>query len=186
MSPRRVALVASAALAAPVLLVACAGGAATPHLGVKGEVTPVNQRVPGPPLAGQRIDGGTFDVATARGSVVVVNAFGSWCGPCKTETPALQSVYDATKARGVQFVGLAVRDTVPKLQAFVQRYGVTYPVVQDADGGILARVPGLAEVNGPPNTLVLDRRGRVAARWVGPVLGSQLRAAVEAVAAEPA
>lgn len=167
-----------------VLLTGCGGSGGGGHLGVKGEVTPVGQRVAGPALAGQALGGGTYDLAAQRGKVVVLNTFGSWCTPCKAEARGLQQVAAATQGAGVGFVGLAVRDTPDNMAKFRDTYGVTYPLVLDPDGGLLARIH---EVPGaPPNTLVLDRRGRVAARWIGGVLGSQLQAVVQTVAAEPA
>lgn len=168
------------------LLAACGGGTTTEgSLGIRGEVAPVANRVAAPQLAGPRVDGGSWDLAALRGKVVVVNAFGSWCVPCQQETPALQAAHAATQDKGVEFLGLGERHTLPKLREFMQRYGVTYPAVLDTDGSIIARLRQLP-VSAVPSTLVVDRQGRVAARWVGPVLGSQLRQVLDTLAAEPA
>lgn len=183
---RRSALLLAALLAVPALAACGSEGSAAPELGARGEIAPAGQRVPAA-VRGPLASGGDFDLAALRGKVVVINAFGSWCTPCKQEAPALNQAYAATRARGdVEFVGLAIRDTVPKLREFAAQYAVAYPLVQDEDGGILARIPALAVVPGPPSTLVLDRQGRVAARFIGKVLGSQLEGTVAAVAAEPA
>lgn len=184
MPRRRAALPAALGLAVPLLLTACSGGGPDPHLGVRGEVAPTGERVPAPGLRGPLVSGGRFDLAATRGKVVVLNAFGSWCTPCKEEAPALSSVARASETKGVQFVGLTVRDTPDKAAAFARDNGVTYPLVQDDDGALIARIPQLP--GAPPSTLVLDRRGRFAARFLGPVLGSQLQAVVDQVAAEPA
>lgn len=183
-SDQRRALLAGLALATAQLLAACGGSAAAaPKLGAAGEITPVGERVPGPGLSGPQVTGGTYDFAAQRGHVVVINAFGSWCGPCQEEAPALAVVAKQTMPTGVRFVGLTVRDTPDKAAAFASTYGLGYPVVQDDDGGLAARLGGQV-VPSPPTTLVIDKQGRLAARFLGPVLGSQLRDVVDRVAAE--
>jgi peroxiredoxin len=167
-----------------VTAVAACGGSADTELGTRGEIAPPGERAAAPALSGRLLDGGTFDLAATRGKVVVLNVFGSWCTPCADEAPALEATYQATQGRGVEFVGLVERDAPDKTRAFVKTYGLTYPAVMDDDGGLVARFRALP-VSAVPSTVVLDRSGRVAARWVGPVLGSQLRPVVERVAAEP-
>jgi thiol-disulfide isomerase/thioredoxin len=66
----------------------------------------------GPELAGEDLlqPGKQIKVSNYAGKVVVLNIWGSWCGPCRTEMPELQRVYDRTKDSGVQFLGIDVRD----------------------------------------------------------------------------
>src|SRR5882724_10861620 len=62
--------------------------------------------------------------------VVVLNIWGSWCGPCRAEMPGLQRVYDQTKDSGVQLLGIDVRDDIRSApEDFVRDRGVTYPSI---------------------------------------------------------
>ena len=138
-------------------------------------------------LSGRTLDGQQFDVADHRGEVVVVNVWGSWCPPCIAEAPALQQVWEQTEGQGVQFVGIDFRDNVDSARAHEKRFGTTYPSIDDPSGETLLQLRGSLPPRAVPSTLVLDRQGRVAARVLGQVRASTLRALVsDAVGERPA
>ena len=138
-------------------------------------------------LSGRTLDGARFDVADHRGEVVVVNVWGSWCPPCIAEAPALQQVWEQTEADGVQFVGIDFRDNVDSARAHERRFGITYPSIDDPAGETLLQLRGTLNPRAVPSTLVLDRQGRVAARVLGQVRASTLRALVsDALGERPA
>jgi thiol-disulfide isomerase/thioredoxin len=68
------------------------------------------------------------------GQVVVVNIWGSWCGPCRVEAPELEIVHQQTQASGVRFLGIDVRDLRSAAEDFVTAHGVTYPSIFDPPG----------------------------------------------------
>ena len=112
-------------------------------------------------LTGSTLKGGTFDLATVKGKPVVVNFFASWCPPCNQE--ASEVVAFAKAHPDVQVVGVATNDKPFDTQAFVKKYGITYPVVMDLDGSI-----GNAwGVTGIPTTFFIDRNGTVQSSIVG-------------------
>jgi len=129
-------------------------------------------------LSGKTLDGARFDVADHRGEVLVVNVWGSWCPPCIAEAPALQQVWEQTEADGVQFVGIDFRDNVGSARSHERRFGITYPSIDDPSGETLLLLRGQLNPRAVPSTLVLDRQGRVAARVLGQVRASTLRALV--------
>lgn len=118
------------------------------------------------------------------GEVVVINVWGSWCGPCIEETPDLEEVATGFRDAGepVQFIGVNSRDSVPSALAFQDRFEVSYPSLQDDGGRTRAQLEGLAVAT--PTTMVLDPQGRLAARVSGQVEASTLRGLVEDVLAE--
>ncbi len=149
-------------------------------------VVPPGQRDPAPDFVGPLLDGGTFDLADARGDVVVLNVWGSWCAPCRAEAPALVAVAEATQDDGVQFVGVNTRDTTTAAQAFEKEFDVSYPSVVDGDGRLLLAFRDTLPPAAIPSTLVIDREGRMAARVVGPISETSLADLVDEVAQEPA
>ncbi len=145
-------------------------------------VEPAN-RQPAPRLAGPEVTGGTYDPASTAGAVTVVNFWASWCAPCRAETPNLEAVAEQTKASGVKFVGVNVKDSKAAAQSFLRDKGVTYPSLYDDDGTIVARWPVAVTL---PSTVVIDREGRIAARFSSAVEESDLLPVVQRVLAEPA
>lgn len=135
-------------------------------------------------FAGKTLDGEPFDVRNYRGDVVVVNVWGSWCPPCIAEAPALQQVWTETRPLGVQFVGINTRDNPSAARAHEKRFGVTYPSIDDDGGRLLLSLRGSLPPQAIPSTIVLDRRGRVAARVLGQVRAATLRALVKDALAE--
>src|SRR4051794_12906447 len=136
-------------------------------------------------VTGKLLDGSSFDLSAWRGKVVVVNFWGSWCAECRDEAQALQQVYDDDKSKGVEFLGVDIRDDVPSALDYQRKYAITYPSMNDPDNLLALRFRGVPP-NATPTTLVLDRSGRIAARQSGSILYPQLRALVNRVLAEPA
>jgi thiol-disulfide isomerase/thioredoxin len=136
-------------------------------------------------VTGQLLDGARFDLSAWRGKVVVVNFWGSWCAECRDEAQALQQVYADNKNKGVEFLGVDIRDDVPSALNYQRTYGIGYPSLNDPDNLVALRFRGIPP-NATPTTLVLDRTGRVAARQSGSILYGQLRDLVDRVLAEPA
>ncbi|MFD6563494.1 TlpA family protein disulfide reductase [Micromonospora profundi] len=140
-----------------------------------------DQRSAPPKLAGELLTGGTYDISEARGQVVVVNFWGSWCAPCRAEADDLEAVYQATKGSGVSFLGINVQDQRDKAKAF-EEGRVTYPSLFDPASRLAL------DLDIPPNTVpatvVLDREGRVAVVIRAAVKQEGLRPIVERVAGE--
>jgi thiol-disulfide isomerase/thioredoxin len=147
---------------------------------------PEAQRRPLAPIAGDSLlaPGQTVSSTQSRGQVVVVNIWGSWCGPCRGEAPALEQVAAASAARGVTFLGVDVRDDRDAAADFVRSRGITYPSIFDPPGRSLLALSGYPR-NAVPSTIVLDRAHRVAAVFLTAVLASDLQPVVDRIAAEP-
>lgn len=135
-------------------------------------------------LAGQTLDGAPLDLAAWRRQVVVINVWGSWCSPCRKEASDLAAVYQQTHRRGVQFVGIDVRDQVAAAKSFTDAFGIKYPSLFDEDSSLLLTFSGSVPVSAIPSTLVLDQQGRVAATVVGVVDRTTLKGLVTDLLAE--
>jgi thiol-disulfide isomerase/thioredoxin len=149
----------------------------------KGEVIPASDRKSAPQVDGTLLDGGSWDLGAQHGKVVVLNFWGPWCPPCRVETPDFDAAYKATKADGVEFVGVAVRDSEENVRAFYQDHRISYPTLFDRPGKTIQRFRDL-RVNGFPFTIVIDKQGRVAAVYPTPLVREDIQPVVTTLAAE--
>jgi thiol-disulfide isomerase/thioredoxin len=110
--------------------------------------------------------------------------WGSWCAPCRTESPQLEKVYAATQGLGVQFLGIDVRDSRDAARDFVTEAKVTYPSIFDPE---IRTAIGLGRgypTSVVPTTSVLDRQHRVVAVFLRALLAEDLQPVVQRVAGE--
>jgi cytochrome c biogenesis protein CcmG/thiol:disulfide interchange protein DsbE len=109
--------------------------------------------------------GGTSSLAQYRGKPVLLNAWASWCPPCKSEMPLLQRAQERMQRGGGTVLGVDVQDDRDSALAFLRRKGVTFPSLRDRDRSYVHRLG----VTGYPESFLIDRRGRVVALNRGPI-----------------
>lgn len=148
------------------------------------DLYPLGERLPAPPLQGTTLDGDPLALSDLAGDVVVLNVWGSWCAPCRAETPALVRVAGERADDGVSFVGINTRDNPSAAKAFVRSFNVPYPSMEDAEGLLLLAFRDTIPTSVVPTTVVIDRQGRIAARIIGPVTYNTLNGLLDDVAAE--
>ncbi|WP_033319489.1 TlpA family protein disulfide reductase [Streptomyces yerevanensis] len=190
----RTALFTCGAAVAALLLSACGSGGTKGGGGGTGFVTGTDgiatvekaERAAAPDLSGKTIDGKQLDVADYKGDIVVLNVWGSWCGPCRLEAKNFVKVSEDLKDQGVQFVGINTRDTSTKpAVAFEKEYGVTYPSLYDPTGKLMLRFEkGTLNPQAIPSTIVIDREGRIASRSLQALSEDKLRKMLKPILAE--
>jgi len=118
---------------------------------------------PAAEFAVKGIDGGTVNLAAARGKVVLLNFWATWCGPCRMEVPDLVELQKKYQDR-LQVIGLVVDDAdEDAVRKFAKHYSINYPVAMATDemriqfGG----VPAL------PTSFIIDAQGRVVQKHIG-------------------
>ncbi|WP_328965068.1 TlpA disulfide reductase family protein [Streptomyces virginiae] len=129
-----------------------------------------------PATAGDDLGGKPVGLDDFRGQVVVVNVWGSWCGPCRAEADDLARIERRTRDRGVRFLGINTRDPDrATARSFVRTHGLDFPSLHDPTGELLLRFPpALLNPQAIPSTLVIDRRGRIAVSIGGAVTEDEL------------
>ncbi|CAB4659809.1 MAG: redoxin family protein [Actinobacteria bacterium] len=171
-------------IAAILLLVGCGGGSSTDgaesFIAGNGTVTflKAETRFPAPAISGEGIDGNM--IRAQEGKIKVINVWASWCAPCRAEAPTLQAL--SKKYSDVSFVGILTRDNVATAKAFIKRFEITYPTL--VDDRILLDFHDSLLANAIPSTLLVDKKGRVAARISGEITVASLTDLIDRLVAE--
>jgi len=138
------------------------------------------ERPQAPDFTLERLDReGQLTLSSLEGKAVLLNVWASWCIPCKEEAPFLEQAWQQNRKRGLVVVGLDAKDFRRDARRFVERFGLTFPIVYDGPGDTL----GGYGLTGFSETFVLDRQGKVVAAFAGAVNAEEerarLRAAIE-------
>jgi peroxiredoxin len=148
------------------------GRSAQPALPPVGEVNK-----PAPDFVLPGLDGKDVRLSDYRGKVVLVNFWGTWCEPCKDETPALQSAYRQLGDQGLVIIGIDLNNQersgaegTSDVRAFTERYGVTYPIAMDV-AGEMARAFQIYPI---PTSFFIDPDGTIRYVRAGPIAAQEI------------
>lgn len=116
---------------------------------------------------------GDLSLSDYRGQVVLVNIWATWCNPCRVEMPTMQRLYEEMEGEDFEILAVSVdaasgtTDEYGRpggdLAAFVEEYGLTFPILHDPSGAIQRRY----QTTGVPESWVVDREGTVVKKWAG-------------------
>jgi thiol-disulfide isomerase/thioredoxin len=137
-----------------------------------------SDRIAAPALSGMTLSGKNYTYNV--GQVAVVNVWASWCAPCRAEAPTLAALSE--KYTDVAFMGILTRDNPVNAEAFARRFALPYPTL--IDDAVLIGFRNSLPANAIPSTVLIDKRGNVAARISGEVTYSSLAELIEKVSAE--
>ena len=118
---------------------------------------------PAPDFTGTDINGKTVKLSDYKGKVVLLDFWATWCPPCRKEIPGFVDLYSTYKSRGLVVIGVSMDDATAEVIATVSRLKLNYPVLMGdeylgaAYGGVL----------GLPVTFLIDRDGKIRARYQG-------------------
>ncbi|MAV72762.1 MAG: thioredoxin [Halieaceae bacterium MED-G27] len=121
---------------------------------------------------------GALAMDDLEGSVVYLDFWASWCGPCRLSLPALDTIYQELKDQGLIVAAITVDAVEEDALDFLQRYPVSYPIAFDSSGD----VPSAFAVNGMPSGYLIDRSGNVRALHVGFKRGDEVALRDEIIA----
>ena len=115
---------------------------------------------PAPSLVAQELSGQTFDLATQRGKVVVVNFWATWCPPCRKEMPVLDAFYRKYHSQGLEMIGMSVDRPHDSSEVRTVMQSYSYPAAMSED----AKVNEFGSPDTVPTTFVVDSKGIVRAK----------------------
>lgn len=122
---------------------------------------------PAPAFTLKTVDGKTVRLSDYRGKTLVVNVWGSWCPPCRIETPDLVAEAEAGAPRGVVFLGVDTTEPAGVVRAFVAAKGIPYPQAVTTSDGEFAKA---YDIRNYPTTFVIGPDGVLRARHADNVL----------------
>jgi peroxiredoxin len=123
--------------------------------------------------------GKSFSLATYKGQVVVVDFWASWCGPCRKSLPELDDLQARFASQGVKVVGISLDTDASAMTAFLEKVPVRFSILHDPAG----QTGEAFSVVAMPTTFLIDREGRIAARFEGGAHTQEEAAAVTALLA---
>lgn len=131
---------------------------------------PVDKRHQPGVVQGTTLEGRDLALKQYAGKVVVLNVWGSWCAPCRKEAPALAAAARELTKQGVVFIGVNTKDSsAENALAFQRTYDVPYPSFFDPSGRTLLAFRRTLPLSSIPSTVIIDKRGRVAASILGEI-----------------
>lgn len=145
-----------------------------------------DDREPGPTIQGESLmdEGKQITVSDYAGKVVVINIWGAWCPPCRVEAPQMQKIWHTYGDKGVQVLGIDVRDNDRSFpEDFMRDTKLTYPSIYDPPMRSLLGMKGYPR-SAVPSTIVLDKQHRVAAVYLRDLLASDLTPLIDRLLAE--
>ena len=140
---------------------------------------PEDQRGAPIEFAGPTDGGETLSSDDLAGEVALVNFWYASCGPCRTEAADLNDLYAEYADQDVAFVGVNIRDDAANAQSFAKDFEVLYPSILDvADNAVTLAFSTPAPPTTTPTTFLLDKQGRVAARFTSAIQSPSVVAAM--------
>jgi cytochrome c biogenesis protein CcmG/thiol:disulfide interchange protein DsbE len=138
-------------------------------------------------LAMPTLDGGRWSLADHAGEVALINYFATWCPPCRHELPDLRKIAGEYKPRGVVFAAVSIdrdgestRSRTELLQDFNRYENLPFPILLPPPES-----PLLREQMAIPQTILIDKKGRIALHITGMVTAEKLRPVLDQLLAEP-
>jgi peroxiredoxin len=144
---------------------------------VKNTIAPTDG-FPAPNFSLKTIEGELINLSSYKNQVLLVNFWTSWCPPCKTEMPAMQSVYELYKDKGFNILAINVtnQDDIGEVKRFSSKHHLTFPILLDIEG----KVTNIYQIHSFPTSFFIDRSGVIHETiFGGPMSEALLKTRVE-------
>ena len=132
--------------------------------------------IPAPDFTLATTEGDLVSLSDLKGKVVLLNFWGTWCGPCRIELPDFVKLYDKYNKKGLEIVGITIRrgESIEDVAKFQEQWGLNYLLLNDINGNEVSEVTmdysrAIGQmISGIPPTLIINREGFIVSGFVGP------------------
>ena len=121
------------------------------------------------------VQGDVFNLSDYKGKVILLNFWGTWCGPCRREIPDFNKLHDKYQKDGLEIVGITITSGSPEnIYSFMKEWDIEYTVLTDIEDYETQRVTAYygraigQPITGLPTTLIIDRGGYIVKGYIGP------------------
>jgi len=148
---------------------------------IKNTISPQGQEerpdyaIKAPDFTLRTVQGDLFNLSDYKGKVVLLNFWGTWCGPCRREIPDFNKLHDKYQKDGLEIVGITITSGSPKnIYNFMKEWDIEYTVLTDIEDYETQRVTAYygraigQPITGLPTTLIIDRGGYIVKGYIGP------------------
>jgi peroxiredoxin len=134
---------------------------------------------PAPDFKLKDLSGKQIKLSDYRGKVVIINFWATWCGPCRSEVPALVKLRELYRDRGLEVIGISLDDEEDREEVtkFVKSFEVNYPIVM----GDLEALRAYGQIDSIPATFVIDRRGAIRYSHIGMITFDEIEGEVKSL-----
>jgi thiol-disulfide isomerase/thioredoxin len=129
----------------------------------QARISLLRKRVPIEDFSLPLLTGGTQTLSGLKGKVVFLNFWATWCPPCKSEMPSMDSLYRRFRERGLEFLAVDIQEARDSVEHFVSESRLSFPVALDESG----RVSSIYGIRSIPTTFIIDRDGMIIATAMG-------------------
>ena len=146
---------------------------------IKEKKEPLVNKVKAPNFYLSDLDGNIYDLSAFSGQVIMLNFWGTWCGPCRKEIPDFIKLYDKYNSDGLEIVGVTLQSgSAENIRRFTTANGINYPILTDVENYEAqkafieyGKVTGVGS-RGVPTTYIIDREGYIVKSYIGPRPGA--------------
>ena len=110
------------------------------------------------------VHGNEVRLSDFRGKIVFLNFWTTWCPTCRIEMPSMEKLHQKFKDKDFAMVAIDLQESASQVKAFFKEYKLTFTALLDSTGEVGTRF----RINAIPTTLILDQKGQIIAKAVGP------------------